>query len=456
MMKPLNFRWAGMFSGHPLSPTRRWMISAGATVASTYALDVIATTAGLLLVWSALFQEVDRDGALAFLAVSYVAWGAGLRINLTENWALLAATGTSTNVLSKAGFDLVRSRIHSQRAQRIAAAIGYVGTEFAKEAPYYIGAVGAAVFSDRVAANQVIVFLGGANLGAALYEYGLARLVRAFLARSRGAVSFEHDWQPRRYLAEYYRAVEADERQTIAFFVEAMTHVRCGEPVLLFGVGPTVHHVFLTAPKASEIHLTDYLPGNLAEVRRWLDADPGKHDWQPFVRYTLQCEGQTAPTQADVAAREAVTRRKTSRLIVADLRDPQPILTQYATVISAYCADSATSDLAEWTRYMHRIASMVRPSGTLLLAALRHSKGYRVGGKLFPSANISEHDVMKALQTYFCPENVTLRVCQLSKASKGYSGIILARSVDRRPNADVWPTARCGPDTPKARAAGCR
>lgn len=343
-MKPLNLRWAGMFSGHPLSPTRRWMISAGATVASTYALDVIATTAGLLLVWSALFQEVDRDGALAFLAVSYVAWGAGLRINLAENWALLAATGTSTNVLSKAGFDLVRSRTHSQRAQRIAAAIGYVGTEFAKEAPYYIGAVGAAVFSDRVAANQVIVFLGGANLGAALYEYGLARLVRAFLARSRGAVSFEHDWQPRRYLAEYYRAVEADERQTIAFFVEAMTHVRCGEPVLLFGVGPTVHHVFLTAPKASEIHLTDYLPGNLAEVRRWLDADPGMHDWQPFVRYTLQCEGQTAPSQADVAAREAVTRRKTSRLMVADLRDPQPILTQYATVISAYCADSAMRD----------------------------------------------------------------------------------------------------------------
>jgi hypothetical protein len=121
-----------MFSGRPISPTRRWMISAGATVASTYALDAIATTTGLLLVYSALFQEVDRGGALAFLAVSYVAWGAGLRINLTENWTLLVATGTSTNVLSKAGFDLVRSRTQSQRAQRIAAAIGYAGTELAK------------------------------------------------------------------------------------------------------------------------------------------------------------------------------------------------------------------------------------------------------------------------------------------------------------------------------------
>jgi hypothetical protein len=84
---------------------------------------------------------------------------------------------------------------------------------------------------------------------------------------------------------------------------------------------------------------------------------------------------------------------------------------------------------------MHRIASMVRPGGTLLLAALRHSKGYRVGGKLFPSANISERDVAKALQTHFSPENVNLRVCQLSKVSKGYEGIILAEAVDRRPLA---------------------
>ena len=426
-----------MFSDRPLSPTCRWMISASATVASNYALDVIATTAGLLLVWSALFQEVDRGGALAFLAISYVAWGVGLRINLTENWALLVATGTSTNVLSKAGFDLVRSRTHRQRAQRIGAAIGYAGTELAKEAPYYIGAIGAAVVSDRVAANEVIVFLGGANLAAALYEYGLARLVRSFLARSRGAVSFEHDWQPRRYLAEYYHTVEADERQTIAFFVEAMTHFRGGEPVLVFGVGPTVHHVFLTAPKASEIHLTDYLPGNLAEVRRWLDGDPQMHDWQPFVRYTLQCEGLALPTPADVAKREADTRRKTCRLLQADLRDLQPVCTRYATVISAYCADSATTDLAEWSEYMHRIASMVRPGGTLLLAALRQSNGYRVGGKIFPSANVSEHDVLKALKPFFLSENVTVRVCQLSDSSKGYSSIMLSQAVDRHPDGDI-------------------
>ena len=109
------------------------------------------------------------------------------------------------------------------------------------------------------------VFLGGANLGAAGYEYGLAWVTRAFLDRrsARGYASFESDWVPKEYLANYYTAVDADERHTIAFFVDAMRSCQPGEPILFFGVGPTLHHVFPVACKASEIHLGDYLPANL-------------------------------------------------------------------------------------------------------------------------------------------------------------------------------------------------
>ena len=67
----------------------------------------------------------------------------------------------------------------SQGAQRKP----YVATEFAKEIPYYAGAFGAAVLTDAVSSNDSLIFLAGANLGAAVYEYGLARLTRAFLRR---------------------------------------------------------------------------------------------------------------------------------------------------------------------------------------------------------------------------------------------------------------------------------
>jgi hypothetical protein len=59
-------------------------------------------------------------------------------VNLSANWSLLRLTGTSTNALSKAAFELTRRR--DVRTQRIAAAAGYVAVEIAKEAPYYAGA----------------------------------------------------------------------------------------------------------------------------------------------------------------------------------------------------------------------------------------------------------------------------------------------------------------------------
>jgi hypothetical protein len=72
------------------------------------------------------------------------------------------------------------------RTRRIAASAGYLVTELAKEAPYYAGASGALLLSDGVTADDALVFLAGANLGAAAYEYALARATGIFL-RSRPA-----------------------------------------------------------------------------------------------------------------------------------------------------------------------------------------------------------------------------------------------------------------------------
>jgi hypothetical protein len=160
---------------------KRWAVTFTATALSTYALDAVATAAGVALVASHLLRGLDHALVLAFLASTYVAWGAGLRVNLRANLSLLDRTGTSTNALSKAAYDIVGLRSSSRRVRTIAAGAGYVATEVAKEVPYYAGAFGAAVLSDSVSSNDALIFLAGANLGAALYEYGLARLTRAFL-----------------------------------------------------------------------------------------------------------------------------------------------------------------------------------------------------------------------------------------------------------------------------------
>ncbi|MET8089942.1 guanitoxin biosynthesis pre-guanitoxin forming N-methyltransferase GntF [Micromonospora sp. NPDC005220] len=406
-----------------------WVVSLAATAASAYALEVSVVATGGCLVASGLLSGLDHREAVAFLVASYVLWGFGLRAGVRANGTLLATTDTSTNVLSKAAYDLLRRRTSGGRAPRLAAALGYAGTEVAKEVPYYAGAFGVAAFSDSITSNEALVFLGGANLGAALYEYGLARLTRAVLRRRRRYASFDTDWVPADYLADYYRTIEPDEIATIAFLVEAMRHADRGQPVLFFGVGPTLHHVFAAAEVASEIHLGDYLPANLGEIQRWIDRDPDAHDWRPFVRYTLRCEGVRCPTDEDVATREDLTRNKITALIRVDGRQPHPVDRRYATVVSAYCADSATEDRAVWQLFMRHITDLVRPGGLFVTAALRRCRGYTVGGRTFPGADVDENDLRAVLRPEFGPLDGSIEVRQVAQElSHGYSAIVLCRA----------------------------
>jgi hypothetical protein len=426
---------------------RNWTVTLAATAASTYALDACAATAGISLVAAGLFAGLNHLWLTAFLVVSYAAWGFGLRANVRANGMLLAATGISTNALSKAAYDVTRRRTSSPRAPRLAAAIGYIGTELALEVPYYVGAFGAAAFTDSITSGEALIFLGGANLGAALYVYGLARITGAFLRRRRRRyASFDTDWIPAEYLTGYYRTVEPDEIATIAYFVDAMRRAERGRPVLYFGVGPTLHHVFAAADVASEIHLGDYLPANLAEIQRWIDREPGAHDWRPFVRYTLQCEGNGHPTEEDVTARENLTRTKITELLRVDGRHPHPAGRQYPTVVSAYCADSATADHATWQRFMRHITDLVEPGGLFVTAALRRCAGYTVAGKTFPSANVDENHLRTVLQPEFGPLNGSIEVRQTAQdTSHGYSAIVLCAAQRRPQNRRGVPAAATAP-----------
>jgi hypothetical protein len=163
--------------------TGAWVVTVAATAASTYALDAFAIAAGAALVATGLVDGLDRPLLIAFLAATYVLWFLGMRANLAANWALLTTTGASTNVLSKAAHDIARSRQACERTRRRAASAGYVVTELAKEVPYYASASGVALLSDSVTAADAIVFLAGTNLGAAVYEYGVAGATQLFLRK---------------------------------------------------------------------------------------------------------------------------------------------------------------------------------------------------------------------------------------------------------------------------------
>ena len=170
----------------PVRSIVAWSTTVAATVVSTCALDVVATVFGAVLAASPVFDGISHAVVVGFLAATYLLWFAALRLNLVANWHLLEQTGTSTNLPSKAMFELARRRSSSPRLPRVASAAGYVATEMGKEVPYYAGAFGTALLSNTVDSTDALVFLAGSNIGAAVYEYGVACLSCIFLDRRFG------------------------------------------------------------------------------------------------------------------------------------------------------------------------------------------------------------------------------------------------------------------------------
>lgn len=239
------------------------------------------------------------------------------------------------------------------------------------------------------------------------------------------------DWDPHEYLVDYFSSVRQDEDETLKFLVGALKQeVRADVPKSLdFGAGPTVVHAAVTVPYTKEIHLSDYLEGNLFEAQRWIDNDPGAFDWTPFLRRIVELEeGKVQPSAVENRAR--ALRGSITRKLRCDASLEAPLVgsdVKYPLLISTYCVDSATSSREVWFAYMKNLLSLVDQGGLVLLAALRGCKYYRVGSHFYPSANIYEQDLAAALRHNGFGADVQVKVADVPECREdGYSSIVFA------------------------------
>ena len=247
----------------------------------------------------------------------------------------------------------------------------------------------------------------------------------------RAPSGFE-DWDAARYLAQYYSRVEADEVATLDFIAQTCGRITTPGRALVFGVGPTVHHLLPLAPHVRELHVADYLESNLDQVRRWLRRDDRAHDWRAFVRHVLAQEGVPCANARQLDAREQLVRDRVTRCLRGDAGLESPLSTpdpmRYDVVLSCYCAESATGDRAVWRRYVGNILRLLAPGGLFITAALRRCKAYRVGAQTFACADIDEHDLAAALfRQGIHPGRLQIEVQRVGLADRlGYDSIILA------------------------------
>ena len=241
------------------------------------------------------------------------------------------------------------------------------------------------------------------------------------------------DWShfdPRDYLREYYADVGPENTALLRFLAEVYRELPPGGCMLDFGGGPTVYQLISAAARVSEIHFSDYLAQNLEEVRRWLRADPLAFDWSPFIRTALELERGRPCTELEVEARAQEIRARVSRVVVCDASKNPPLDSGgrlYDVVLTNFCAESATSDPLQWQAYMANIASLLRPGGWLVTAALLGATCYSVGPREFPAVSISPEDLLELLDEIgFRRKDIRTLTVPADRPSRDYGGIVLA------------------------------
>lgn len=163
------------------------------------------------------------------------------------------------------------------------------------------------------------------------------------------------------------------------------------------GSGPAVHHLFALEKYSETIHLSDYLPQNLDEIRKWVRGDADAHDWRPFVEKILQAEG-IKPTEAAIEVRETAVRTKITGYSPLDLKHPTTEMLAYKApfVTSYFVADSATSDTDVFVDMTKNAFNIVEKGGLFVAAYLGGCKQYQVGDQWVVSADVKQADIERA------------------------------------------------------------
>lgn len=227
-------------------------------------------------------------------------------------------------------------------------------------------------------------------------------------------------FDPRAYLRQYYSTPQlaSDDAGLFRALCGWLTRTgRTFDTALDFGCGPTAHYGFALASFARRIDLADYLPANLAEVRKWLDAAPDAHDWDPLFRGVLEIQGD-----ADrLDDRKALYRARAGRLRHCDLRQPDPLgePAAYDLVVSFFCAECVAGSRAEWEEMMGRVLGLVTPGGAVFFATVGNCERYEVLGKWFPSTPVVDADIRALLPRHGFPAD---RVEVRSAAAPDWAG----------------------------------
>ena len=240
-------------------------------------------------------------------------------------------------------------------------------------------------------------------------------------------------WNAREYLETYYGSPIGDTFATLDFITDELKDYKHKpfKNALEFGTGPTLFGALATIPFVQKLHLSDYLPQNLNEIKHWLANGNDSFNWDVCTAYLLEKDG-IEPTADNIAKWSNELRAKVGKILPGDITKEWPLLdekSQYDLLVSLFCADSITNSKTEWHQYMKNLFNLAAPQGTIIIGALRNCPFYRVGEQYFPCANVNEKDLEDAISGMSEKiKDYTIRVNNTEDCEdEGFTSVMFAR-----------------------------
>ncbi|XP_007940226.1 phenylethanolamine N-methyltransferase [Orycteropus afer afer] len=172
-----------------------------------------------------------------------------------------------------------------------------------------------------------------------------------------------------------------------------------GRSLIDIGSGPTIYQLLSACAHFEDITMTDFLEVNRQELGRWLREEPGAFNWSAYSQHVCLIEGKGESWQE----KEHQLRARVKRVLPIDVHQSQPlgagslVPLPADALISTFCLEAVSPDLASFQRALDHITSLLRPGGHLLLIGALEESWYLAGEARLAVVPVREEQVREAL-----------------------------------------------------------
>lgn len=243
-------------------------------------------------------------------------------------------------------------------------------------------------------------------------------------------IEWEKKFSPKKYLNEYYYDVNNENVWALSCLIDSYRDADNIKNLLDFGAGPTVYQLIVASKYVDKIDCREYLTSNRDELIRWIDDTKDAFDWSEFTSKIIELETGKKPTQAEIRLREDLTRKKIRSVEFGDARNIGIDVGTYDCLSLQFLPDSITDSKQEFRSILSDLLKLLKVRGKLVMNTIIGASSYQVGSEAFPSASLTELDVVEVLsQSDFNLNNLNTSKISADHPEKGYSGMFFVSGI---------------------------